>query len=311
MPVPSGSSPSRAHERCAAASRARGEGTAGTLGHFDVGVFIEGFRAFPRLALESIAPRLYAFNLETWQRFRDTGQGLHPRFLPIRRDGRRPGGSFSVFFSLPLPDRPPLPLRYDLTDYDALSDFDFTVMRDRPLDFAAHRDPTFRVIVCTHGKVDPCCAVDGNAVYRRLRDRDDVEAWHGAHFGGCRFAANVWCLPSGNCYGHVSTANIDALVDAERDGRVYEHGFRGRIGQSGPAAAAEHFARRHYDVWALDALSVACELDRPDSCAVRVRTTGGTVAQHRLSFAPDPERYLMTCRAVEPTSPMRLKFEAA
>ena len=309
MSVSSGSSSSRAHERCAAASRARGESTAGTLGHFDIGVFIEGFRPFPRLALASMAPRLHAFNLDTWQRFRETGQGLHPRLLPIRCDGRR-GESFAVFFCLPVPSGPPLQLRYDLTDYDALADFDFAEMRDRPLDFVAHRDPTFRVIVCTHGKVDPCCAVDGNAVYRRLRDHDDVEAWHGAHFGGCRFAANVWCLPSGNCYGHVTTTNIDALVDAERSGRVYQHGFRGRIGQNGPAGAAELFARRHYDVWALDALSVTCELDRRDSCAVSVRTAG-RVAKHRLSFAPDPAKYLMTCRAVEPTSPMRLKFEAA
>ena len=306
----SSSSSSHQRERCAAASRARSESTAGTLGHFDIGVFVEGFRPFPRLALASMAPRLHAFNLDTWQRFRETGQGLHPRFLPIRHDGRRRAESFAVFFSLPVPSGPPLQLRYDLTDYDALADFDFAAMRDQPLDFAAHRDPTFRVIVCTHGKVDPCCAVDGNAVYRRLRDRDDVEVWHGAHFGGCRFAANVWCLPSGNCYGHVSTANIDALVDAERDGRVYERGFRGRIGQNGPAAAAEFFARRRYGVWALDALSVACEPDRPNSCAVSVRTAG-VVTKHRLSFAPDPAKYLMTCRAVEPTSPMRLRFEAA
>ncbi len=304
--------PTGEHERCAAASRRRGEATAGTLGHFDIGVFIEGFAPFPQLALESIAPRLYAFNLETWQRFSETGEGLHPRILPIRRDRPPKGGSFAVFFSLPVPGQSPLQLRYDLADYESLCDFDssFVAMRDRPLDFAANQDPTFRVIVCTHGKVDPCCAVDGNAVYRHLRGRGDIEMWHGAHFGGCRFAANVWCLPSGNCYGHVSPENVDALVDAERNGRVYEHGFRGRIGQNGPTAAAEAFARRHYDIWAADALSVECELDRLDSCAVSVRTEAA-IHKHRLSFAPDPAKYLMTCRAVEPTSPMRLRFDAA
>ena len=121
-------------ERCAAASRRRGEATAGTLGHFDIGVFIEGFAPFPRLALESIAPRLYAFNLETWRRFSETGDGLHPRFLPIRRDRPQKGGSFAVFFSLPVPGRSPLQLRYDLADYESLCDFDFVAMRDRPLD---------------------------------------------------------------------------------------------------------------------------------------------------------------------------------
>ena len=296
--------------RCAAASRARREATAGTLGHFDIGVFVEGFAPFPRLALASLAPKLAEFNIETWQRFQATGEGLHPRILPIRRDGRQRRESFAVFFCLPVQGGPPVQLRYDLPDYDALGGFDLAAMRDRPLDYTAHRDPTFRVIVCTHGKVDPCCAVDGNAVYRRLRSRDDVEVWHGAHFGGCRFAANVWCLPSGNCYGHVSTANIDALVDAERNGRVFAEGFRGRIGQHGTVAAAEAFARRHYDEWDLAGLFVECEQDRPGGCAVRVHTRGDT-AKHRLSFAPDPAKYLLTCRATEPSSPMVMRFETA
>lgn len=96
-------------ERCAAASRARNEAAAGMLGHFDIGVFVEGFAPFPRLALESIAPRLYAFNVETWKRFQETGQGLHPRILPIRRDSRgraTSSESCSALISLPVGDGP-------------------------------------------------------------------------------------------------------------------------------------------------------------------------------------------------------------
>lgn len=239
-----------ASTRCAQTSRERNEMTAGTLGNFDIGVFVEGFAPFPRSALQSIAPKFHTFNMETWWNFYETGNGLHPRILPIRKERKQRNKSFSVFFCLPVPDsNMPLQLHYELADYDELTQFDLVAMRDQPLSFAENEDAGFRVIVCTHGKVDPCCAVDGNAVYRQLRNRSDVETWHGAHFGGCRFAANVWCLPSGNCYGHVSPQSIDSLVDDELQGRVFHTGFRGRIGQSSFEAAAEAHARSYYDVW--------------------------------------------------------------
>ena len=44
---------------CAEASQSRRENTAGTLGFFDIGMFIEGVAPFPRLALASLSPALY------------------------------------------------------------------------------------------------------------------------------------------------------------------------------------------------------------------------------------------------------------
>ena len=285
-------------DRCAEASRARSEATAGTLGHFDMALFIEGTAPFPRLALASLSPALHAFNIETWRQYQQTGTGLHPRILPIRREKRRRHDALTALFSLPTAKGLPLQLRYELTDYAGLMDFDLVAMRDRAHDFAGHRDDTFRLLVCTHGKVDPCCAVDGNRLYRHLRARGDVEVWQAAHFGGCRFAANVWCLPSGNCYGHVSTETVAALIDAERDGRVFRHGYRGRIGQSMHAAAAEFLARRHYDAWGFDDLSVHADTED----RVMVRTSAG-VHRHRLTSDPHPDTFFTTCRAEEPRSP--------
>ena len=285
-------------DRCARASRARREATAGTLGHFDMGLFVEGTAPFPRLALASLFPPLHAFNLETWRLYQRTGNGLHPRILPIRRDKERRQDTLAALFSLPNAGGLPLQVRYELTDYAELMDFDLVAMRDRPQDFAGHRDDTFRLLVCTHGKVDPCCAVDGNRLYRHLRTRDDVEAWQAAHFGGCRFAANVWCLPSGNCYGHVSTETVDALIDAERAGRVFHRGFRGRIGQSMQAAAAEFLVRQRYDAWGFDDLSIDADMED----LVTVRTPAG-VRRHRLASDPHPDVFFTTCRAEEPRAP--------
>lgn len=104
-------------------------------------------------------------------------------------------------------------------------------MQANPEAFRAEADDTMRVMVCTHGKVDPCCAVLGDALFRAV-DAGACELWHGAHFGGYRFAGDLWCLTSGNCYGHVDTTTVAALLAWERAGRVFHTGFRGRIGIS-------------------------------------------------------------------------------
>ena len=118
---------------CAEASQSRREHTAGTLGFFDIGMFIDGVAPFPRLTLAPLSPALYEFNVETWRRFQTTDEGLHPRILPIRRDraARAAAGdeSLAVFFSLPVPNAPPLQLRHQVASYDALFDFDLVAMQ--------------------------------------------------------------------------------------------------------------------------------------------------------------------------------------
>ena len=294
---------------CAQASQARGESTAGTLGFFDLGMFVEGVAPFPRLALASLSPALHEFNVETWARFQADGEGLHPRILPIRRHRRERGDGLAVLFCLPRTDAPPLQLRYEIADYDALLDFDLAAMRDAPSAFAAHEDDAFRLLVCTHGKVDPCCAVQGNALYRHVRQRGDVEVWHGAHFGGCRFAPNVWCLPSGNCYGHVGLGDIDELIDAERAGRMFPRGYRGRIGQTTTEAAAEWLVRERLGLWGFEEVAVRnAGPAESGSQQMRVRT-GRDEQVLTLRFAPEGEAHFMTCRATEarPTLVYRLQ----
>ena len=294
---------------CAEASRERREDTAGTLGFFDIGMFVEGVAPFPRLALAALSPALYEFNVATWQRYQTVGHGLHPRILPIRRQRQARGEKLTVLFSLPVADGRPLQLRYEVAGYDALLDFDLAAMRDAPLGYVEHRDDAFRLLVCTHGKVDPCCAVHGNALYRHVQRRGDVELWHGAHFGGCRFAGNVWCLPSGNCSGHVSTADIDELIDAERTGRVYSKGYRGRVGQSTTEAAGEWLIRQRYGLWGFDEVAVErCRPAAESSQRLRFRTPAGERIAS-LRFAPEGDAHFMTCRAAEarPTLVYRLQ----
>lgn len=284
---------------CAQASQARGENTAGTLGFFDLGMFVEGVAPFPRLALASLSPALHEFNVATRARFQAAGEGLHPRILPIRRHRRERGDELAVLFCLPRADGPPQQLRYEIVGYDALLDFDLAAMRDAPAAFAAHQDDAFRLLICTHGKVDPCCAVQGNALYRRVRQRGDVEVWHVAHFGGCRFAPNVWCLPSGNCYGHVGLDDIDQLIDAERAGRMFPKGYRGRIGQATTEAAAEWLVRERLGLWGFEEVAVSSAGPAEGGSQPMRVCTGCDEQSLMLHFAPEGEAHFMTCRATE------------
>jgi hypothetical protein len=59
-------------------------------------------------------------------------------------------------------------------------------------------------LVCTNGKRDQCCAVDGRALIDQLADLPDV--WECSHIGGHRFAPVVLHLPDGHVYGRVSAA---------------------------------------------------------------------------------------------------------
>ena len=68
---------------------------------FRYGMFIESTKPFPRLALESISPELYAFNIETWRQYQQSGKGLHPRILPMRRTKRERSDHLVVLFILP------------------------------------------------------------------------------------------------------------------------------------------------------------------------------------------------------------------
>ena len=294
---------------CAAASRARKEDTAGTLGYFDVGMFVEGTAPFPKLALKSIAPSLHEYNIETWQRYQQTGTGLHPRILPIRTNRRKHSQPLNVFFSIPTRTGPNLQLRYEFSNYADLLDFDLVAMRDQPHKYLSHTDDTFRLLICTHGKVDPCCAVDGNGIYRHLHGQENLELWHAAHFGGCRFAGNVWFLPSGDCYGHVSTETIDELIEAERQKRVYAHGYRGRIGQPMHAAAAEHLIRKHLNVWEFDALRIEIESD-PSSIGEFIVHTRDVTRRGRLALAQNSESFFTTCRSVEPSTPPKFRLDS-
>jgi hypothetical protein len=74
-------------------------------------------------------------------------------------------------------------------------------------------------LVCTNGLRSPVCGGPGRAVARAVAAAAGRRAWETTHVGGCRFAANLVCLPSGVFYRGISPAEAVALVEAAGRGR--------------------------------------------------------------------------------------------
>lgn len=95
------------------------------------------------------------------------------------------------------------------------------------------------LLVCTDGKHDLCCGKLGRSIVAALRADGRIEAVEASHLGGHRLATNCLALPAGELYGRVGTADVPALVESVRHGRVYLPRYRGRSGLGELAQIAE------------------------------------------------------------------------
>ena len=89
-----------------------------------------------------------------------------------------------------------------------------------PLDGSAGTpsyDPFF--LVCTHGRHDTCCAVEGRPVAAALESARPGAVWECSHVGGDRFAANVVAMPHGIYYGQVEMTRADGARRGSRTRR--------------------------------------------------------------------------------------------
>lgn len=103
-------------------------------------------------------------------------------------------------------------------------------------------DPTDEplVLVCTHGRKDVCCAIDGRVVAAVLDDVLPGAVWETTHLGGDRFAGNVALLPEGSMYGRLDGDTAPGVVLGHLDGRVDRGRWRGRSSWSPAAQVAVH-----------------------------------------------------------------------
>jgi hypothetical protein len=188
------------------------------------------------------------------------------RLLLIRRPGRR--GERGVPLRVFLADTSPAASR--VTSFTAggpeeLAGLDLPGP-DEPLPGKLVHDPL--LLVCTHGRRDRCCAVDGRALALSVVDAGERHVWECSHLGGHRFAPTALVLPTGYAYGRLDPTTAIAARKAAFPGEVDTTLCRGRSTWSPAGQVAELAVRAATGMRDADALQV-------------VDTTGGAVVSAR------------------------------
>lgn len=80
-------------------------------------------------------------------------------------------------------------------------------------------------LICTNGKRDICCALEGRKLINELEGRGEV-AWESTHLGGHRFAPNRLTLPDGRLYGGTSGSNYRGATGLSRIQQAAEYKMR-------------------------------------------------------------------------------------
>jgi len=112
------------------------------------------------------------------------------------------------------------------------------------------------LLVCTHGRRDRCCALDGRALVKALVEAGEPDVWESSHLGGHRFAPTALVLPTGYLYGRLDVATaVDAQKAAEL-GEVETALCRGRSAFPAAGQVADLAVREATHIRCADALTV-------------------------------------------------------
>lgn len=278
---------------CAALAAAAGEPLAGTASRIRHWLLLEQPGPWGHEALlDSDLPR------DVGAALLDTERALGIRVLLIKRRDRRAGAPRRCYAAF-TGRRQRVLATFEVEHPGELLEIDLeTRLRTR---WAGFGDlvPEPLVVVCTHGKHDPCCAREGAPVARALADRPNV--WEATHVGGDRFAGNLVCFPHGIYYGRVTPDAAPALVDAYAEGRLLLEHYRGRSSHAPAVQAAEAHLRRELGLDGVDDLWVV-EHERDGLHRVAFELASGEVRRVEVEEAPGEQRYL-TCKATHPHRP--------
>lgn len=205
----------------------------------------------------------------------------HPatRFQLVRDDRADAPAFPRRLFAVESSERRVSTRRVTLTSWDDLTRLDLAgLFSDDPP--AGVEDHPPLVLVCTHGRRDPCCARLGVPVFRELAK--DFARDHGGqvfqttHVGGHRFAANIVLLPHGYHYGRLDVAAARRVVRGYLAGRLTDlDRLRGRSCYPTEVQAAEFWVRQGAGRYGLGGLELKRREEAGDqtSRAGRVEVT--------------------------------------
>lgn len=157
------------------------------------------------------------------------------------------------------------------------------------------------LLVCTHGRHDPCCAERGRPLALSLASTFPEETWETSHVGGDRFAGNLVAFPHGIYFGRVGPDEGEAVARAYLGGRVSLEHLRGRSCFPMAVQAAEHALRSARRLDRID--DVAFESTAPTGAGLLVtfRIRGGRATVHLETEAATP--VFLTCHSAAEEAP--------
>ena len=158
------------------------------------------------------------------------------------------------------------------------------------------------VVVCTHGRRDPCCAERGRPVAEGLAAAFPDLSWESTHVGGDRFAGNLVAFPHGLYFGRVEPDEAPEIARGYAEGRIARlDRYRGRSSDPPHVQAAEVALRDHLGLDRIDAV-VRERADRRDECAeVTFATSNGSQRVRLERSFGGPMR--LTCHATHEHAP--------
>jgi hypothetical protein len=232
------------------------------------------------------------------------GRLSRSRLLFVRRPERRGRDGLAVFYGRTTA-REAWFRALELDGYDDLAEIDMAAALDGSDEPPGEPLEHPLLVVCTHGKRDPCCARRGRPLYEGLREAaDEGWVWQSTHVGGDRFAGNLVCLPEGVYYGRVTRLGALTVLAEHLAGRIDLDHYRGRCSHSFPVQAAERELRRQTGVRRLD--DVYVESVRPiDDGAWRVLLAASADRYEVRVEAEEGELTQLTCASTSPKSPRR------
>jgi hypothetical protein len=289
---------------CSELSQANGESLAATASRIDHWVLLEYRGLWARDELRaSLLPDGIKERLTT-----QLGGLPRARLLFVRRPDRRSHSGLALFYGR-TSEHDPWFRSLELEAYEDLFDLDLAAAFDDPAAAGAPLDHPL-LVVCTHGKRDPCCARYGRPLYEGLREAaDDEWVWQSTHVGGDRFAGNLVCLPEGVYYGRVSRLHALAVLEEHLAGRIELAHYRGRCCYSFPVQAAELEVRRGSGVLGIADVHVE-GIERLGEGRWRVRVVAAGTGYEVEVAAEHGDLTLLTCSSPTPKSPRRFVAQA-
>jgi hypothetical protein len=291
---PKATTPKRA--TCAAVSTARDEPLAATASRIDNWILVE-YRG--RWGRDVLGSSLLSPELKEHLRAQ-LATLTHARLLFVKQPNRRSPRGRQVFFGRSTPGAERF-FELEVEHHEDLRELDFVAA------LAADGAPGTQfagplLVVCTHGKRDQCCALNGRPLYDALRhETDPSRVWQSTHVGGDRFAGNVVVLPHGLYYGRVGPADVAGLLSAHENGRVELDRYRGRSTYSFPVQAAEQAIRESEGLLDIDALVFLGSQRRGDDAwRVRFRAPDNVVHEVDVAATLTDDPVYLTCGSPEP-----------